>query len=290
MPLLPQGETHQRIMQNEDRMNRFFVNQDAVGENTIRITNPDDIKHLTKVLRLKIGDEIEISDGKEYEYIGKIASIDSEAVACQIMDKQNFARESRLNVTLFQGIPKQGKMEVIIQKTIEMGIKSIIPVFTARTVVEDKGNFSKKIDRWQKVADEAVKQCKRGMIPQVQNAITFKEMCRDESVNGNAAILSDFDLILFPYENEQNTNIKDILREYAKEDSTILGHKKGTKTVPPPTNIAIIIGPEGGFCDEEAKALVGIGAKSVSLGKTILRTETAGLVALSMVMYELELL
>ena len=159
------------------------------------------------------------------------------------------------------------KMEEIIQRCVELGVNSIVPVFMERTVVVDKGNFGKKLDRWQKISDEAVKQCKRGIIPEVQDTVKFKEAL---------PMLQEHDLILFPYENEDNKTIKDCLREVVAS-----GNK--------PKTVAIIIGPEGGFADKEAVALDEIGANRVSLGKTILRTETAGPAALAMTMYELEL-
>ena len=133
-----------------------------------------------------------------------------------------------------------------------------------RTVVVDKGNFSKKLERWQKVSAEAVKQCRRGIIPEIGGTVRSSDLL-------NA--LDGFDLILFPYENETGRTIKDCLRNLEKR----------------PGSIAVVIGPEGGFSDKEAEALKEYGADCVSLGKTILRTETAGPAALSMIMYELEL-
>ena len=200
----------------------------------------------------------------EWEYRAEIVRIEEEEVLLVILDKQKFAREPNLEVTLFQGIPKAGKMESIIQKCVELGVHAIIPVFMERTVVVDKGNFSKKLDRWQKISDEAVKQCKRGMVPQVGRQRPFSEMLDK---------LRNYDLILFPYENEGDYSIKDCLRGLAEK----------------PRSVAIVIGPEGGFSDKEAAALDEAGAARVTLGKTILRTETAGMAALAMTMYELEL-
>lgn len=245
-------------------MARFFVDSKDVMESTIRITDADDRKHLTKVLRLDVGDTISISDSVQFEYVAEISAIEKEYIETRILDKQRFAREPELKITLFQGIPKQGKMETIIQKTVELGVYSIVPLFTDRTVVVDHGNFQKKIERWQKIADEAVKQCKRGIIPQIQGKMTFQEMLSS---------LVKFDLVIFPYENEEDYTIKDYLRS--------LKAKPGTA--------AVIIGPEGGFSDSEAKALGKLGARSVTLGKTVLRTETAGMTAIAMTMYELEL-
>lgn len=245
-------------------MSKFFVDAGSIDDGSIRITDSDDRKHIQKVLRLGPGDLLTISDTVEFEYETEIISIEKDFIEARILDKQKFAREPKLQVTLFQGIPKQGKMETIIQKNIELGVYAVVPVFTDRTVVVDNGSFHNKIQRWQKIADEAVKQCKRGLIPEIQQAMTFKEMINS---------LNQYELIVFPYENEQDCSIKDYLKSIEKK----------------PRNAALIIGPEGGFSDKEAKALMDLGAKSVTLGKTILRTETAGMAAMAMLMYELEL-
>ena len=244
-------------------MSRFFVSPEKVRDNLIVIDDRDDLHHMIKVLRLSEGDEIDISDCNEWEYRAKLVYLDKEQAEARILDKQKFSAEPSIAVTLFQGIPKQGKMEFIVQKSVELGVKEIVPVFMARTVVADKGNFGKKIQRWQKVSDEAVKQCRRGIIP---------EVCRPMKTDDALKKFGDFDLVLFPYENESGVTIKDVLRGC-----------EGVKS------IAVIIGPEGGFSDAEAEALVEAGGRSVSLGKTVLRTETAGMAALAMIMYEMEL-
>lgn len=248
-------------------MSRFFVKPEAVEDRYIYLTDKQDLHHMKKVLRMSEGDEMDISDGSAWEYHVEIESLDDKEAVLLILDKQKFAREPELLVTLYQGIPKASKMEEIIQRCVELGVNSIVPVFMERTVVVDKGNFGKKLDRWQKISDEAVKQCKRGIIPDVQDTVKFKEAL---------PMLKEHDLILFPYENEDNRTIKGCLRK------VVASGKK-------PKTVAIIIGPEGGFADKEAVALDEIGANRVSLGKTILRTETAGPAALAMTMYELEL-
>lgn len=245
-------------------MSRFFTEPSNIDDKFITLTDRNDIHHLTKVLRLRTGDEIDVSDGSQWEYRAEITELTEDTVILQILDKQKFAREPEIQVTLFQGVPKAGKMETIIQKSVELGVYSIVPVFMDRTVVVEKGNFDKKLQRWQKVADEAVKQCKRGIIPQIQENVKSQEMM---------GMLKDFDLVLFPYENEENYTIKDCLRGLEGK----------------PKTLAIIIGPEGGFSEKEAKAIEAAGGKTVTLGKTILRTETAGIAALAMTMYELEL-
>lgn len=245
-------------------MSRFFVNAADVGEASITIRSKGDIQHIRKVLRLKEGDKIEISDSTEWEYEAQICSMEPEFVEARILDKQKFAREPGLQVTLFQGIPKQSKMETIVQKCVELGIFRIVPVFMERTVVVDKGNFGKKRERWQRIAAESVKQCRRGIIPKIETAVKLPDVIK---------AVPEFDLVLFPYENETGRTMKDSLRS----------RKEMRK------NIALVIGPEGGFSDREASLLKEAGVDCVSLGKTILRTETAGPAALAMIMYELEL-
>lgn len=245
---------------------RIFTDAANIGDKYIKITDKGDIKHMIKVMRLAEGDTVDVSDSMEWEYQTEIISVDADEVLLAIVDKQKFAREPETRVTLFQGVPKAGKMETIIQKCVELGVHAIVPVFMERTVVVEKGNFGKKLDRWQKISDEAVKQCKRGMIPQIEEQLQFKDML---------PVLKDFDLILFPYENESNFSIKDCLRNLPE------GQK--------PETVAIVIGPEGGFSDKEAELMDENGAVRVTLGKTILRTETAGMAALAMTMYELEL-
>ena len=248
-------------------MSRFFVNERDIGDSEIVITDSGDLRHMRKVLRLKPGDEVEVSDSAKWEYRAVIEEIIDDSAVLRITDKQAFAREPRIQVTLFQGVPKASKMDEIVQKCTELGVSEIYPVFMDRTVVVEKDGFGKKIARWRKVAAEAVKQCRRGKAPEVMDRLSFKEMI---------PCLGDFDLVLFPYENETGRTIKDALRESLTKDAK-------------PESAAVIIGPEGGFSDSEAEALKTFGADCVSLGKTILRTETAGLVALAMIMYELEL-
>lgn len=243
-------------------MSRFFTETANISDKYIYITDNDDIHHIKKVLRLKPGDVIEISDGEKWEYEGEIDEISNTEVTVKITDKQSFAREPKTRVCLFQGIPKSGKMDWIVRKCVELGIDSIVPVFMERTVVNDNGKFGKKTERWQKISDEACKQCRRGMIPRIEDAVDFTHMMQ---------MLETFDLVLFPYENETDFTIKDCLRNLNSK----------------PVSVAVIIGPEGGFADKEADALSKY--ECVTLGKTVLRTETAGIAALAMIMYELEL-
>lgn len=264
-------------------MARVFVNPEQIEGGIVTITDKDDIHHITRVLRLGCGDRIDVSDKTEYEYECEIivpeegstkpgsikpdgtkqSGVQAErTVTAKVIGRRKFTREPGVKVTLFQGIPKSGKMESIIQKCVELGIYEIIPVWTERTVVSDKGNFAKKIDRWQKIAGEAVKQCRRGIIPEIACDIKLKDA---------ASMFSAYDLVMLAYEGEEKLSIKDCIEAAAGK------------------NIAIIIGPEGGFSDGEAKYMTEAGAHSVTLGKTILRTETAGPAMLAMIMYALEL-
>ena len=176
-----------------------------------------------------------------------------------------------LSVNLSQFIRITG-METVIQKGTELGVETIVPVFMDRTVVSEKGNMEKKLQRWQKIAAEAAKQCRRGIVPEVEPPVKTAEMIKR---------FSSYDAVIFPYENEENTTMKKVLRDLScswQEDQTGVRKK-----------LAVVIGPEGGFSDSEAGDIEKSGAMPVSLGKTILRTETAGMAAVAMVMYELEM-
>lgn len=245
-------------------MSRFFVDAASVGSDRIYITDKGDIKHIKNVLRLKVGDEIEVSDSSEWEYFCLIDSIDSDEVQAVIQDKQKFAGEPELRVTLFQGVPKGSKMDDIVRKCTELGASAMVPVFMDRSVVKDNGSYGKKVERMRTIAAEASKQCRRGIVPDIGDPVKLKDL---------PGILADYELIILPYENEEGYTIKDSLK----------GIESGVK------NVAVIIGPEGGFSEAEVELLTKAGAKSVSLGKTILRTETAGIAAIAMIMYELEL-
>ncbi|MBQ9060087.1 MAG: 16S rRNA (uracil(1498)-N(3))-methyltransferase [Firmicutes bacterium] len=269
-------------------MRRFFVSPEQVGANLITIEDKNDLHHMKKVLRLAPGDEVDISDGSAWEYRARIEYLEADMAQLQILDKQSFATEPATRVTLYQGIPKQGKMETIIQKCVELGVHRVVPVFMDRTVVVDKGNFQKKIDRWQKVSAEAVKQCRRGIIPEVSGAMRMKEVLAElagdagsGAETGQGSSAGAYDLVLIPYENEDGTTIKDVLR--------CSGAPGAPDAVPVPRSIAVLIGPEGGFSEEEVAKVIEAGGRSVSLGKTTLRTETAGMASLAMIMYELEL-
>jgi 16S rRNA (uracil1498-N3)-methyltransferase len=245
-------------------MNRFFVKPNQIEEQVIRIVRKEDIHHIKTVLRLRAGDRIEISDGEQWEYEGVIGQVEPEGLKVEIVKRQTFAREPKVQITLFQGIPKLAKMDFIVQKAVELGVSELVPVYMARSVVTDKGNFGKKLVRYEMIAEEAAAQCGRGIVPYIRQAIQFNKI---------PEVLDPDSTVLFLYENEKNTTIKEILRELPSTSK----------------RISLIVGPEGGFDEKEAELLKEKGISCVTLGKTILRTETAGLAALAMCMYELEL-
>lgn len=252
-------------------MNKFFVDSKDILDRDIIISNIDDIKHITKTLRLKAGKEILISDGSLWEYLAEIKEISKDSIRCQIIDKNKGSEGNKIEISLFQGIPKGSKMEYVVQKNVELGVSEIFPVFMDRTIVKEGKNFSSKILRWQRIAFEAAKQCKRNALPVINEAISFDEMLE---------LFRDFDLVIFPYENQEERNIKDLFLQLEEKD------KKFRENI---RKVAIVIGPEGGFSVLEAERIVSFKGESVKLGPTILRTETAGLVANAMTIYALEL-
>lgn len=243
-------------------MDRFFVEKKNVNlENNTCIIEGEDVKHISKVLRCRVGEELEICDNDNNEYICEITNIDKSQVNLNILKRVDIKRESDLKIKVYQGLPKGPKMEMILQKLTEVGVDEIILVQTKRTVVKvDDKKEDKKIERWERIIYEAAKQSKRGKIPKLRGVLSFKEALADMKEN-------DFNIA--PYENEKTKTIKQAIR--GKDIN----------------NIGIFVGPEGGFEGTEINAIEEIGGQSVSLGPRILRTETASLVASSIVLYEL---
>lgn len=250
-------------------MNRFFVKKENIGERFIRVTDLADVHHALHVLRMRAGERAEIADGEAAEYVCELDAAAEDELVFRILDRNGLVHEPRIRVTLFQGYPKADKLEQIVRMCTELGVSEIMPVYTARSVVRDNGKGDKKRDRLAKIADSAAKQSKRGIIPKVGNSCGF------EAVLG---LLEAFDLVLIPYEDERGTTIREVLRGFREK------RPEGDAT-----RVAVIIGPEGGFAPSEVERAKERGAIPVSLGRTILRTETAGPAALAMVMYELEM-
>lgn len=243
-------------------MDRFFVDKSNIDlENGTCIIEGEDVKHISKVLRCKVGEKLEICDKDNSEYVCEITDISKNQVDLNILEKNEIKRESDLKVKLYQGLPKSTKMEFILQKLTEVGVDEIILVSTKRSVVKvDDKKEGKKLERWERIIYEAAKQSKRGKIPTLRGVLSFDEALEDMKNN---------DMNICPYENEKTVSIKSAIR-----GSDI-------------NNIGIFVGPEGGFEEEEIQTLQDIDSKVVSLGPRILRTETASVVASSIVLYEL---
>lgn len=261
-------------------MSKFFVKTEQIENNNI-IINGDDVNHIINVLRMKKGDELQICNQETGDnYNAQITQYTKNEVDCEIIEKINKTTESNVHITLFQGLPKFEKMELIIQKNTEVGVNRIVPVITERTVVKiDEKVASKKLDRWQKIAEIAAKQSMRDVIPKIDNIIKLKDM---DTTN--------FDAVLVAYENEEHNKLKDELqnlKQKLKSNSSNNNSKDNTEDTLQ-YNIAIVIGPEGGIAEKEIEMLAEKNARFVSLGKRILRTETAGLVMAGNVLYELE--
>ncbi len=243
----------------------FFVDRGDIGETEGRITGSD-VNHIKNVLRMKPGDKVRISDGEQICYNCMIEAFEegTEAVRVRLLSRDEDGTELPAQIVLFQGLPKGDKMELVIQKNVELGVFQIVPVATRRSVVKlDAKKAEAKVRRWNMISESAAKQSKRTVVPKVGPVMGFKEA---------VDFAADFDCKLFPYENAEGM-------EYTRK---VLSQAK------PGMRIAVFIGPEGGF--EEAEVEYGIerGFLPITLGRRILRTETAGFALLSVLMFQLE--
>ena len=243
-------------------MYHFFVSEEQInGENAY--IEGSDVNHIANVLRMKPGEELLISVKGDWDYLCKIDDIETDRVNLKVLESME-QRELPVNITLLQGIPKSDKLEMIIQKAVELGVSEIIPVKTKRVVVkiEEKKQAS-KVNRWNAIAESAAKQSKRSIIPKVHEPM---------SIDNALEIVKDFGVKLIPYENADGID----------KTRKILDNMDKTK------NIAVFIGPEGGFEESEVERIKNSGFEVITLGKRILRTETAGLALLSNITIRLE--
>lgn len=246
-------------------MQRFFVEPHQIdeGNQSIRVVGSD-VNHMKNVLRMKAGEEVWISDGEEKEYHCEITCFEDEEAVLKILETLESEYELPNKIYLFQGLPKGDKMELIIQKAVELGVHEIIPVEMKRCVVKlDAKKADKKIARWQQISESAAKQSKRMLIPEVHSVMTYKEAMK---------YAAELDVALVPYE----------LAKGMKETRELIS------AIQPGQSVGIFIGPEGGFEEAEIELALESGAKPITLGKRILRTETAGLTTLSVLMFHLE--
>lgn len=247
-------------------MSRFFVQKENINlqKQIIKISGSD-ANHICGALRMNEGDEIDITDGYGNGYDGRILSASKNEIIISYDKQYRIQSEPDYKVTLFQGLPKKDKLELITQKAVELGAYEIVPIEMERSIVKlDNKKKDKRLARLNEISKSAAIQSGRGIIPRVENILSFKEAIKKAM---------ELDFILVPYElSKDDKNTKEVIKQINKD-----------------ARIGIFIGPEGGFSLEEIKQLESIGGKKISLGKRILRTETAGLTTLSMLVYELEL-
>ncbi len=246
-------------------MQKFFVETKQIENEKITIVG-EDVKHIASVLRMKIGENVQVGNKQTGEnYIVQITQISTENVITNIIKKVEETSESNVQVDLYQGLPKADKMELIIQKTTEIGASKIIPVEMTRCVVKlEEKEAKKKIERWQKIALSAAEQSKRDKIPTIENKINLKQVIEK---------IKEYDCFLVAYEEEQQITLKQAIQKLNKNQYYKIG---------------ILVGPEGGLDSKEIALLKENGAIIVTLGKRILRCETAPITMVSNILYELE--
>lgn len=244
-------------------MYQFFVEEEQVHSDSISITGGD-VNHIKNVLRMKNGEKIRVSSKSGLAYFCHISSILDDEVIAAIDSADETGTELDNHIVLYQGLPKGDKMELIIQKAVELGVSEIVPVAMKNCVVKlDEKKAQSKCKRWQAIAESAAKQSKRTVIPQIQMPLSWKQALEEAK---------ELDVVLVPYENERGMEAtREIFR-----------------SIPEGASIGVMIGPEGGFSPEEI-AQLDKDMHRISLGRRILRTETAGMATLSMLIYELDI-
>jgi len=246
-------------------MPKFFVSNSQIQNDNIILTG-EDVNHIKNVLRMKEREEIHLCNIDTSEnYICELEEFrEANNIKCKILSRSSSSSEPNVQITIFQAFPKSEKMEFIIQKCTEIGACEFVPVQMERCVVKiDNKNEIKKIARWQKIAESAAKQSGRDRIPKVKNIINLQKLCQ---------LISKYDIVLVAYEREESNTLKAELMNITKNHPSI----------------GLVIGPEGGFEENEINLLKQNGAKVITLGKRILRTETASIYLSSVLTYEIE--
>ncbi|MBR2883318.1 MAG: 16S rRNA (uracil(1498)-N(3))-methyltransferase [Clostridia bacterium] len=238
-------------------MANFYIEKEQLSENTALITG-EEAQHISRVLRMKKGDEVTLCDGEGNFYEARLTDFNEKSVEAEILSVRRAETEPRVKLCVFQGVPKNPKLETIVQKLTEIGATAVVPMDTQRAVA--KLDKSAKVERLRKIAREAAKQSRRGIIPTVSDTMSFKDAIKEAA---------KADLMIIAYEEERETSLKSALQG---------------KT---PESVSVLIGPEGGFEKEEVEKAVALGAVTVTLGKRILRTETAPIAISSAILYEL---
>lgn len=244
-------------------MHHFFVTPQQISGDKIRIEGGD-VNHMKNVLRMKLHEKAEISDGESRTYLCEVEAYEEDVAILHILEEMEADTEPASKLYLFQGLPKSDKMELIVQKAVELGVYQVIPVAMKRSVARlDDKKAAKKADRWNSIAESAAKQAGRSRIPEVTMPLSYNEALK---------MAEELDVTLLPYELAGGMEVtREVIRQIKSGQS-----------------VGIFIGPEGGFEPEEVDAAVSMGAKVITLGRRILRTETAGLATLAVLMFELE--
>lgn len=251
-------------------MPKFFITESDISNNVVEL-NGENANHILNVLRLKIGDSIEVCDNNSssaLDYICKIIDIKDDSVIAEVVECLESISEPSIKIRLYQGLPKAEKMELIIQKGVELGVSSIVPISTERAIVKlTKGEKQdKKIARWNKISESASKQSKRSIIPEVERILTFKDAIQ-KAVSENT-------INIIPYELEKDFTLKEFCKDLREDDNAI--------------SIGVFIGPEGGFTENEINIAITNRVIPITLGKRILRTETAGFITTAILLHELD--
>ena len=273
-------------------MRRLIVSPDSISEDRIHITDKEDIAYLSVVLRMKEGDILLVSDGAGKGWEAVIDVISRDRTELRVLSARSVPDDENTRVTLYQGLPKGSKMDEIIRKATELGVHKIVPVGTARSIPSPGDISPAKLERWRRIAKEASKQSRRLFVPNVPDVLAFTDTVAGLKEAG-------YDLILVLFELEEVLTLKKALRDYSAHipGNNEPGHGEPGHGGPghgepghggKSSSIAVFIGPEGGFELEEVDWLVREGAVPVTVGDTILRTETAGPAAIAMILYELD--
>ncbi|MFI2857419.1 RsmE family RNA methyltransferase [Paenibacillus sp. JSM ZJ436] len=248
-------------------MQRYFISPAQFQQEQVWITG-EDARHISKVMRGKPGDVLIVSDGISREARVAIESLEQDGVRARVVEELAMTREPRLKVTIAQSLPKGDKMELVIQKCTELGAVSFLPFLSSRTIVQyDAKKEQKRLERWGKIAKEAAEQAHRNRVPGVEQPVGWKKLLQ---------AFSSYSLVCFCYEKEEGLQLRDVLRPFAEQ--RLIGDE--------PVSLLIVVGPEGGFTEEECREAEGARASTVGLGRRILRTETAGMTALACALYE----
>lgn len=247
-------------------MQRYFIAPSQFGEQTVHITG-DDAHHIMKVMRSRVGDKVIVSDGAEREALVEITELGPADVEAKVVELYNETREPWMQVTVAQSLPKGDKMEIVIQKCTEIGAIRFIPYISERTIVQyDAKKEAKRVERWGKIVKEAAEQAHRSRVPVVETTSTWKQLL---------VRFEQFDLVLFCYEKEEGLQLRSVVQPFVTQNNA-----------DKPAQVLLLVGPEGGFTVHEMETAEAAGAKSVGLGKRILRTETAAMVGLTCLFYE----